>query len=157
MLLEPSESMKAFHIIYACRTQQLFDCTYLLFINLYTRILTTNPRNTSLSVEVGSCTWRCLHQIYNRTKSVLRASSPQVLVSSWYTLIRLIPNPKIICENGFSRYHLKTRHSWPSKRVNVVRKHFHFIKISFWGWTWPFWRTWSLGLRQVQSILSMKI
>ena len=69
-----------------------------------------------------------LHQIYNRMKSVLRASRLQVLVSSRYTLIHQIPNLKIIFENSFSRYHQKTRHSWPSKRVNVVRKHFYFIK-----------------------------
>ena len=74
-----------------------------------------------------------LHKICNRTKSVLRANSPQVLVSSRYTLIHQIPNPKIIFENSFSRYHPNTWNSWPSKRVNIVRKHFHFIKVSFGG------------------------
>ena len=97
----------------------------------------SNPNNTinthNPASPVGSRMWRCLHQIYNRTGFVLRASSPQVLVSSRYTLIHQIPNPKIIFENSFSPHYPKTRHSWPSKRVNVVRKHFHFIKIGFGG------------------------
>ena len=61
--------------------------------------------------------WRC----YTRSMTERSLSLGPVARKFW--------NPKIICENSFSHYHPKAWHSWPSKRVKVVRKHFHFIKI----------------------------
>ena len=43
-----------------------------------------------------------------RYLNLLWTNSPHTLVSSRYTLIQLIPNPKFIFENNFSRYHPKT-------------------------------------------------
>ena len=86
-------SRKEFHQII------LVYCVQVLFVNLeeispiwHLHLQIQFPLN--LLIFLSSFT--SLHQICNRTKSVLGANSPQVLVSSRYTLIRQIPNPKII-------------------------------------------------------------
>ena len=80
--------------------------------------------------------WDKITDIINNPEELLDLLSVEMCVeqkpaSSGFQPIYTYPfntKSEIIVENSFSRYHPKTRHSGPSKRVNVVRKYRHVIK-----------------------------